>query len=117
MAKMRATVLLGSWPPPTIELHALLAALNDSTGNLSAEPSTAFQHLNEIELTFTLDATPDPPLDAQGQKAVHRAMAAVYDGPVTVHVHLDLDVGGRSRPQRVVDVRAALVDRLPDPLY
>ncbi len=111
MAKLRATVLLGSWPPPTIELHALLAALNDNTDNPSAEPSTAFQHLNEIELTFTLDATPEPPLDAQGQKAVHRAMAAVYDGPVTVHVHLDLEPGGQTRPKRVVDVRTARADR------
>lgn len=108
---MRATVLLGSWPPPTIELHALLAALNENTNNPGAEPSTAFQHLNEIELTFTLDPTPEPPLDAQGQRAVHRAMAVVYDGPITVHVHLDLEPGSQSRRKRAVDVRPARADR------
>jgi len=105
MAMMRATVLLGSWPPPTIELHALLAALNDNTDNPSAEPSTAFQHLNEIEISFTLDPSPEPSLDVQAQKAVHRAMAVVYDGPVTIHVHLE------GPPHRSVDLRAERAER------
>ena len=64
-----------------------------------------------IGATAAQAATPEPPLDAQGQKVVHRAMAAVYDGPITVHVHLDLEPGSQSRRKRAVDVRPARADR------
>jgi hypothetical protein len=82
----RATVLLGTWPPPTIELHALLAALNEGSSDPDATPATAYQHLNEIQLTFTFDVVDGTPAATTAQKVVHQAMARVYDGQITVNV-------------------------------
>jgi hypothetical protein len=102
MAAIRATVILRTWPPPTIEHHALLAALNESTHDPVAEPATVFQHLNEIDISFTIDPTEHLPEDALAQKVVHHAMAQVYDGPISV----TLDLGGPPRPPRKIDVRS-----------
>lgn len=84
-----ATVTLDGWPPPAIELHALLAALNESRPHVGGPPATAFQHLNEITLTFPVQPSDAGPPDNHLRQIVHEAMGRVYDGPIHVNVSLN----------------------------
>lgn len=106
----RATVFLGTWPPPTIELHPLLGALNESTKDPDAPLSTAYQHLNQIDLTFAFDRVKGTAADTTAQKVVHHAMAQVYDGPITVTV----DCGQPPRPANI-DLRTTARPRPAGP--
>jgi hypothetical protein len=108
-----ATIALDGWPPPTIEMHALLAALTESGHDGSAGPATAFQHLNEVDVSFAFQLQDGARADSRAQQIVHEAMGRVYGGPIHVHVdvvesdpprapHVDL-TGGR---RQVVDLTA-----------
>ncbi len=97
-----ATIALDGWPPPTIEMHALLAALTESGHDGSAGPATAFQHLNEVDVSFAFQLAEGARADSRAQQIVHDAMGKVYGGPI--HVHVDVVESDPPRASHV-DVR------------
>ena len=88
-----ATIALEGWPPPTIEIQALIAALEDCGHDDAGDSATAFQHLNEVDLTFGFEVGDGFRADRRAQQIVHTAMARLYGGPIHVHVSVD-EVGG-----------------------
>jgi hypothetical protein len=94
-----ATIALDGWPPPTIEIHTLLAALTDAGHDSAAGPATAFQHLNEVDISFAFDLLRGTRADSRAQQIVLEAMARVYAGPIHVHVHVEsVESVGSGRP-------------------
>ncbi len=83
-----ASILLEGWPPPLIEPHALVAALKASGVDQDGAPPTAYQHLNEVVVTFEFSPHHRTADDARAQQIAHSAMAKIYDGAVTVRVEL-----------------------------
>jgi hypothetical protein len=83
-----ATIALDGWPPPTIEIHALLAALIDAGHESAAGPASAFQHLNEVEISFAFDLRRGTRPDSRAQQIVLEAISQVYAGPIHVHVEV-----------------------------
>jgi hypothetical protein len=83
-----ATIALDGWPPPTIEIHALLAALGDCGHEAQAGPATAFQHLNEVDISFAFELPNGVRADSRAQQIALETMARVYAGPI--HVHVDV---------------------------
>ena len=84
-----ATIALEGWPPPTIEIQALIAALENCGHDGAGGSATAFQHLNEVDLTFGFEVGDGSRADSRAQQIVHTAMARLYGGPIHVHVSID----------------------------
>jgi hypothetical protein len=84
-----ATIALEGWPPPTIEIQALIAALEDCGHTGAGGSATAFQHLNEVDLTFGFEVGDGSRADSRAQQIVHTAMSRLYGGPIHVHVSID----------------------------
>jgi hypothetical protein len=83
-----AMIALDGWPPPTIEIHRLLAALTDAGHDSATGPATAFQHLHEVDISFAFDLPRGTRADSRAQQIVLEAMARVYAGPIHVHVEV-----------------------------
>jgi hypothetical protein len=79
-----ATITLDGWPPPTIEINALVAAIHDAGADSKGEPPRAFQHLNEVALTFHFATHARVDDDVRAHLIAERALASVYDGPFEV---------------------------------
>jgi hypothetical protein len=101
-----ATIALEGWPPPTIEIQTLIAALRDCGHDSPAGPATAFQHLNELDISFGFELPEGCRADSRAQQIVHAAMARLYVGPIHVHVNVD----GVDEPYELDEL-----DEMPEP--
>jgi hypothetical protein len=88
LVRATATIALDGWPPPTIEIHALLAALGESGHRSEVGPAQAFQHLNEVDLSFAFEVAAGVRADSRAQQIVLETMARIYGGPIHVHVEV-----------------------------
>jgi len=74
------TIQLEGWPPPVIEIHALVAALPQHEPDTNETPASAIQHLNEVILTFPTSESDDTAGDARVRAIARRALSTNYDG-------------------------------------
>jgi hypothetical protein len=78
------TVQLDGWPPPTVEIHALIAALPQHEPGSDETPANAIQHLNEVILAFPTSETDSTSADARVRAIARGALSSIYTGPFRV---------------------------------
>ena len=74
------TIQLDGWPPPTIEIHALIAALPQHEPGSREAPANAIQHLNEIVLAFPFSEAESTTADARARATARDALSSAYGG-------------------------------------
>jgi hypothetical protein len=78
------TIQLEGWPPPTIELNALVAALPQHVPGSADTPANAIQHLNEVVLAFPTSEPEGTAANARVRASARRAMSSTHAGPFHV---------------------------------
>lgn len=74
------TIHLEGWPPPTIEIHALVSGLPQHEPGTNETPANAIQHLNEVVLAFATSESDDAAGDARVRAIARGALSATFDG-------------------------------------
>ena len=74
------TIQLDGWPPPIIEIHALIAALPRVRPGSQDTPANVIQHLNEVVLAFPATEPNSPTAIARVRAVARAALASTCDG-------------------------------------
>jgi hypothetical protein len=74
------TINLHGWPPPVLEIHALVAALPQREADSPDAPPSAFQHVNDLDLSFPFISRRSASDEEVADELARAALAAVYAG-------------------------------------
>jgi hypothetical protein len=74
------TINLEGWPPPLIEVHALIAALPKRHADSSDAPPNACQQVNELVVAFPFASVARLPNEKYAGQVAEQALASIYDG-------------------------------------
>ena len=78
------TINLEGWPPPLIEIHALIAALPKRHADSPDAPPNAYQRVNELVVAFPFTSVARLPDVTYAGQVAERALASIYDGAFDV---------------------------------
>jgi hypothetical protein len=74
------TINLHGWPPPVLEIHALVAALPQREPDSADAPPNAYQHVNDLDLSFPFGRRRGIPDTVRAGQLARAALSSVYAG-------------------------------------
>jgi hypothetical protein len=84
------TINVHGWPPPVLEIHALVAALPQRHGESADAPPNAYQHVNDLDLSFPFTSRRGVADEVYAAGLARAALSSVYAGEFDVtHVTIE----------------------------
>jgi hypothetical protein len=78
------TINVHGWPPPVLEIHALVAALPQRAADSPDAPPNAYQHVNDVDLSFPFQSRRGLADEAYAEQLARAAVSSVFSGEFDV---------------------------------